>query len=158
MALIHLTTFMEAPADRIFDLSRSVRLHRESMVKYNETIVEGATGGLMELEDTVTWKARHLLKNRTLKVKVTALKRPDFFIDEQVRGDFDFMKHEHYFKPVQNGTLMIDQFHYEPGGGTLGKLVNRIYLQKYLTRLLEERNAFIKKLAEGNQWQQFINT
>ena len=30
------------------------------------------------------------------------------FIDEQIKGDFKMMKHEHHFKPCENGTIMID--------------------------------------------------
>lgn len=157
MPYIHLTTFIAAPHDRVFDLSRSVRLHKESMERYKETAIEGTMSGMMELGDTVTWKARHFFKDRILKIKITGYKKPDYFIDEQVHGDFSMLKHEHYFKPIQNGTLMIDQFHYETGRGVLGKVLNRLYLEQYMTRLLNERNEMIKRLAEGNQWQQFIN-
>ena len=41
MPKIHLTTFIQAPADRVFDLSRNVDLHKQSMAKYNETPVAG---------------------------------------------------------------------------------------------------------------------
>jgi ligand-binding SRPBCC domain-containing protein len=56
-----------------------------------------------------------LFKERLLKVKITFLQSPHTFIDEQVEGDFAMLKHEHFFKPIQNGTLMIDQFRYEIG-------------------------------------------
>ncbi len=157
MAFIHLTTFIAAPQERVFDLSRSVRLHKESMEKYKETITDGIRSGLMNAGDTVTWKARHLMKERIMKVKITEMKRPDFFVDEQVYGDFKFMKHEHYFKPIQNGIFMIDQFRFDAGNGWLTKLAGKIILERYMTRLLEERNAHIKRIAESNQWQQFID-
>ena len=156
MHFIHLTTFIAAPQERIFDLSRSVDLHKNSMSKYKEKIINGTISGLMNPGDTVTWSAKHLFKERILKVELTKMQRPDYFIDEQVKGDFAMMKHEHYFKPIENGTLMIDQFHFETRGA-LGKLINRIYLEKYMTQLLTARNEMIKQVAEGNQWKQFIN-
>jgi ligand-binding SRPBCC domain-containing protein len=156
MSFIHLTTFIAAPQQRVFDLSRSVDLHKQSMTKYAEKIIKGTLTGLMNQNDEITWQARHLLKERTMSVKLTGLKAPDYFVDEQMEGDFVLMKHEHYFKPAENGTIMIDQFRYEIAYGFLGRLVNQFYLEKYMTRLLVERNAMIKKIAETNQWKQFL--
>lgn len=157
MPFIHLTTFISAPQERVFDLSRSVDLHKASMKKYEETIVDGTMNGLMNLNDTVTWTAKHFFKTRRLKIKINKLQRPDYFVDEQVEGDFTMMKHEHYFKPAQNGTIMIDQFHFETPYGWFGKAINVFYLEKYMTRLLNERNKMIKEIAEGNLWNQYLN-
>lgn len=157
MPFIHLTCFIAAPRERVFDLSRNLDLHRVSMEKYGEKLVDGPQHKLVQLDDTLTWSAKHLFKERRLKVKITGYKRPDFFIDEQVEGDFTLMKHEHYFKPVENGTLLIDQMRFETPYGVVGKLVNGLYLEKYMTRLLEERNAFIKKVAEGSRWKQYVS-
>lgn len=157
MPFIHLTTFIAAPQERVFDLARSISLHKLSMTKYGEKVIEGTTSGLMNLNDTVTWTAKHLLKQRILKVQITKMQSPDFFVDEQVRGDFAMMKHEHYFKPIENGTLMIDQFHFESPKSIFGNLLNKFYLEKYLTSLLLLRNEMIKKVAEGNQWKQYTN-
>lgn len=157
MPFIHLTTFIAAPLERVFDLSRSVDLHKASMKNYNETIINGKQTGLLDLNETVTWTAKHLFKQRILKVKMTSIHRPDYFIDEQEQGDFKMLKHEHYFKTAENGTIMIDQFHFETAFGFFGKFLNRIYLEKYMTRLLNERNQLIKQVAEGNLWTQYLN-
>ena len=77
-------------------------------------------------------------------------------MDEQVQGDFLMMKHEHYFKSIENGTIMIDQFHYELKNGLAGKLLNRLYLERYMTTLLHKRNEMIKQFAESNQWKQIL--
>jgi ligand-binding SRPBCC domain-containing protein len=156
MPFIHLTTFIAAPGERVVDLSRSVELHRASMKNYGEKIINGKIAGLMETGDSVTWEARHLFKKRFLKTIVKEMKRPEYFIDEQVTGDFVMMKHEHYFKVVENGTLMIDQFHFESPYGSFGRLINNIYLKKYMQKLLESRNEMIKQVAEGNQWKQYL--
>jgi ligand-binding SRPBCC domain-containing protein len=79
------------------------------------------------------------------------MRRPGYFKDEQVKGDFTCMRHEHYFNRVENGTIMIDQFYYEVPYGFLGNLFDRLYLKKYMTRLLQERNAVLKRAAEGSQ-------
>lgn len=158
MPLIHLTTFIAAAPEMVFDLSRSVDLHKYSMKQHQEMAVDGVMSGLMNLNDSVTWKAKHLFRERRLSVKITQFQKPDFFIDEQVRGDFKMMKHEHYFKAVENGTIMIDQFRFELKNGWIGKFISSIYLENYLKNLLLERNTAIKKAAEGSQWKQFLHS
>jgi ligand-binding SRPBCC domain-containing protein len=152
MPIIHLTTFIAAPAKRVFDLSRHIGLHKESMAAYNEEAIAGTTSGLIEKEETVTWKAKHLFKTRTLKSKITQLEKYYLFTDEQAEGDFKTMRHEHHFKPCENGTIVIDLFSFETPYGLLGRWFNSIYLTKYIKRLLEQRNIFIKEVAEGERW------
>lgn len=157
MPFIHLTSFIAAPRERVFDLSRSVDLHRASMKAHEEKIVDGVMAGLLRQGDTVTWTAKHLFRQRRLTTRITKMQAPEFFVDEQEKGDFKMMKHEHFFKPAENGTIMIDQFHFETPHGVLGRLFNQIVLVRYLTRLLHERNRMIKDAAEGTLWKQYIN-
>lgn len=156
MPLLHLTTFIAAPQERVFDLSRSIDLHQYSMTPNKEKVIDGKRSGLLNLGDSVTWSAKHLLKQRTLTTVIKEMQRPTYFADEQVAGDFVSMKHEHYFKVIENGTIMIDQFHYTAPHHQLGKFLNWIFLEKYMLQLLEKRNAVIRKMAESNQWEQFL--
>ena len=66
MPLIHLTTFIEAPVERVFDLSRNIQLHKESMKDHKEEAVAGTRFGLIGKNETVTWKAKHFFKTRIL--------------------------------------------------------------------------------------------
>ena len=157
MPFIHITTFITAPIERVFDLSRSIDLHKTSMKDYKESIIDGKMSGLLNLDESVTWTAKHLLKQRVIRLKITKLKRPEYFVDEQDEGDFRMLKHEHYFKPVENGTIMIDQIHYETPDGLFGRLVNKFYLEDYMKKLLLHRNKMIKQVAEGNLWNQYLN-
>lgn len=152
MPTIHLTTFIAAPAEVVFDLSRHIGIHRESMQQYKEEAVAGTTAGLVEKDDTVTWRARHLFKLRQLTSRITDMVKHSFYANEQVNGDFKMLRHEHHFKPCDNGTIMIDLFHFESPYGAAGRLFNQIFLTKYIKKLLEHRNHFIKKFAEGERW------
>lgn len=155
--LIHLTTFIEASAARVFNLSRSIDLHRKSMQKTGEEAVDGRKKGLLEEGETVTWRARHLGKYRLLTVKMAELRFPEFFADEMVKGDFKSMRHEHFFKPVKNGTIMIDLFRFESPFGLIGRVFSRLYLKNYLKKLLEARNDMIKVYAENNAGDLLLN-
>jgi ligand-binding SRPBCC domain-containing protein len=152
MPTIHLTTFVAAPAQRVFDLARSIDLHRRSMAHTGEEAIAGTTSGLIGLNETVTWKARHLRRVRILKSKVTAMNPPLSFTDEMVDGDFKSFRHEHHFKRIDNGTLLIDIFTYEAPYGSLGKLADRLFLTNYMKTLLETRNKTIKEYAESDKW------
>jgi ligand-binding SRPBCC domain-containing protein len=156
MPLLHLTTFIAAPAKRVFDLSRSIDLHRSSMGHHQEAAVAGRTTGLIGKGESVTWKARHLKKERFLKIQITEMDAPASFVDEMLEGDFRSMRHEHYFKPIENGTIMIDKLYFEMPYGIFGRLFNSLYLEGYMRRLLEERNAAIMRAAETDQWKTYL--
>ncbi|HVK49101.1 MAG TPA: SRPBCC family protein [Pseudobacter sp.] len=152
MPIIHLTTFIAAPVERVFDLSRSIEFHKKSMSHTGEEAVAGVTTGLINLHDTVTWKARHLRKTRYMKVKITAMDKPFSFTDELEKGDLRSMKHEHYFKQIDNGTLMIDIFRFESPYGFIGKAFNQLFLRKYFEKLLFQRNESLRLFAESDKW------
>ena len=156
MPTIHLTTFIAAPAQVVFDLSRHIGLHKESMSKFSEEAVAGTRFGLIENDESVTWKAKHFFKTRILRVKITAMKKNEMFTDEQAEGDFKMMKHEHHFKPCDNGTILIDLFHFETPYGTVGRWFNSIYLTRYMRRLLEQRNKTIKEFAETDKGRKLL--
>ncbi len=156
MPTIHLTTFIAAPVQVVFDLSRHIGLHKESMSAFKEEAVAGTRFGLIEKEDTVTWRAKHFFKNRFLRVKISEMRKPEMFTDEQLQGDFKMMKHEHHFKPCDNGTLLIDVLHFESPYGMLGQWFNNLYLTKYMKRLLEQRNKSIKESAESERWKKLL--
>jgi ligand-binding SRPBCC domain-containing protein len=156
MPTIHVTTFIAAPAERVFDLSRNIDLHKQSMTKHQEEAVAGTRFGLIEKDETVTWKARHFFKKRIYKCRVTEMKKPAQFVDEQVEGDFKMMKHEHFFKPCENGTIMIDFIHFESPYGMMGKWFNGLVLTRYMRRLIEHRNQVIKEFAETEKWKRLL--
>ena len=157
MPTIDLTTFVAAPVDRIFDLSRSIDLHKKSMADRNEKAVSGTTAGLIELDETVTWKAKHLFKTRILKTKITEMNKPFSFTDEMMDGDFKSMKHEHHFRQIDNGSLVIDLFSFETPYCAFGKIANTIFLTNYMKKLLEQKNRAIKDYAESEKWKFILN-
>jgi ligand-binding SRPBCC domain-containing protein len=148
MSIIKLTTRIKAPLQTCFNLSRSVDVHLQSMQAQQERVVAGVTSGLMQLNETVTWRARHFGICFMMEVQITELQFPAFFADQMVSGPFKMMRHYHYFKPDGAGTVMTDEFVFRSPLGWLGKAVNRLVLKSYLKKLLQQRNLTIKQLAE----------
>ena len=151
MPLVRLETFIEAPKQIVFDVARSIDLHQVSTAQTNEKAVAGRTSGLIELDEWVTWEAKHFGIVQKLTSKITAMDAPDYFVDEMVSGAFKSFKHEHIFEAKGNGTIMIDLFSYISPLGIIGKLADRVFLQSYMTALLVQRNKILKAQAESNQ-------
>lgn len=155
MAEIYLETLINADVKTVFDLSRNIDFHQESTAKTNEKAIAGKTSGLIELGETVTWRAKHLGFYQTLKTKITKMESPKMFTDIMIQGAFKSMKHQHIFKEKEGKTLMIDIFEFESPFGILGKIFNQIFLKNYLKKFLLERNRMLKDIAESFVKNQF---
>jgi ligand-binding SRPBCC domain-containing protein len=149
MTQIELSTQINAPIERCFDLARSIDLHLDSMKQTGEKAIEGRINGLIELGETVTWKAKHLGIWQTLTSKITEFNYPNYFTDEMVKGPFKMLRHEHIFCPINDQTLMKDIFIFESPLGVAGELVNFLFLGWYMENLLTKRNKVIKEAAES---------
>ena len=156
MPKIHLTSFIAAPIERVFDLSRSINLHQISTASSNEKAIDGVMTGLINKDETVTWQAKHLFKTRLFTSKITAMQSPVSFTDEMVKGDFKSFHHEHHFKAAANGTIMIDLINFETPYGRIGKMANAIFLKRYLEKFLIKRNEVIKDYAETQKWKTIL--
>lgn len=149
MGRIELVTDIGAAPEVCFDLSRDLDLHLRSMTHTAERAVAGKTSGLIGLGEQVTWRGRHFGIVHEHTSAITAFDRPKHFRDEMVRGRFKSFIHDHYFEPHNSGTRMRDVLQFEAPWGVLGRLADRLVLEGYLTRLLQNRNATIRQAAES---------
>lgn len=149
MGYIKLETFIKADQKTVFDLARSIDLHQVSTAHTNERAVAGKTSGLIELNESVTWEAKHFGIIQRLSSKIIVMKYPDYFIDEMVFGAFKSFKHQHIFESKGGETIMTDIFDYVSPYGILGKLADLLFLKRYMTDLLVQRNNVIKEYAEN---------
>jgi ligand-binding SRPBCC domain-containing protein len=148
LPIIRIETFIAAPREVCFDLARDVDAHLRSTANTNERVAGGTMTGLLELGDTVTWEAVHLGVRQRLTSKMTRVERPHLFEDCMVKGAFASFAHLHEFVEESGGTRMIDVFDYRSPLGVLGKLADRLFLERYMRRLLTVRAASLKQDAE----------
>lgn len=139
-----LTTEIAAPIDRCFAMSLSVEAHASSMGPSGERIVAGVASGSMTLGDTVTWQARHFGLPFRMTSKITAYEAPTRFVDEQTKGPFASWWHEHRFQSSEDLTVMTDVVRYRSPIGPIGVLADRLVLERYMARLLTQRNDWLK--------------
>lgn len=148
MVDIVLTTRIRASADACFTLSLSVDAHASSMGASGERAVAGVTSGVLSGGDTVTWEARHFGVPFRMTSAITAYDRPRRFVDEQQAGPFRSWWHEHRFEEQDGWTEMTDAVVYRSPLGPLGRLVDALVLRRYMTGLLQTRNAWLKQALE----------
>ncbi|GGG97962.1 SRPBCC family protein [Silvibacterium dinghuense] len=131
-------------------------MHVRSAEGSGEAAVAGITSGLINLGEQVTWRARHFGVWQELTSKITQYERPDYFQDTMLRGAFRSFQHDHYFQQENLGaTMMTDVLRFEVPFAIAGSMAE-IFLRPYLARFLRERNAVLKKVAEGEEWKQYL--
>jgi len=157
MPIIKIETIIHAPIERCFLLSTSIDLHKLSTSQTKEQAIAGVTQGLIGLNETVTWRAKHFGLWHKLKVKITAYDAPYFFVDEMLEGTFSHMKHKHEFKFIDGRTVMNDTFDFSSPMGFIGKIVDHLILEKYMTRFVIERNQTLKEFAESDRWKEILS-
>ncbi|ARV14452.1 SRPBCC family protein [Polaribacter sp. SA4-12] len=140
----------------VFDLIRSIDLHKISTEKSKEEAIAGRTSGLIKLSETVTWRAKHLGFTQELTSIITDFESPFFFADEMVKGAFKSFRHEHYLHQKDNRVIVKDIFKYESPLGFLGKIADFLFLKRYMHHFLLERNIVIKEYAESGKWKEVL--
>jgi len=148
MPRIELTTIIAAPIERVFDLARSIDAHAASQASHGERAVAGRTSGLIEEGEHVTWEAVHLGMRQRLTSRIVTMQRPTYFRDCMTQGAFQRMGHDHIFESTPTGTVMKDVFDYTSPFGLLGRFTDWLFLERYMRRLLTERNQVLKQQAE----------
>jgi ligand-binding SRPBCC domain-containing protein len=149
MTAINLITKIKAPIQTVFDASRNINIHQQSASKSSEKAIAGITSGLININETVTWRGKHFGLYLTHKSRITAMTLHDYFVDDMEFGCFKSFTHEHYFKDENGMTTMTDKIHYETPFGIFGKCFDYFFLKKHLTQFLLDRNKILKGVLEN---------
>ena len=96
--------------------------------------------------DLVTFEAFHLGRSRTLTARIIELDRPYRFVDEQVSGDFECLRHVHEFTAEGIGTRMTDVIEGQSPLGMLGTIADHLFVGRHMKRFLTRK---LKRIAES---------
>jgi ligand-binding SRPBCC domain-containing protein len=142
---ITIDTFIDAPIERCFDAARDLDLHVESMAHTNERAVGGKLTGLIGDGEEVTWRGRHFGITQHFTSRITAFAAPHHFRDEMQKGAFRSFVHDHFFTREGTRTKMTDVLVYAAPLGILGRIAEKLFLNRYLDRLLRDRASVIRE-------------
>jgi ligand-binding SRPBCC domain-containing protein len=148
MTTIELVTHIKASKQITFDTARDIGLHQKSAATSNEKAIAGITSGLINKNETVTWRGKHFGFYLTHKSRITEMDLYDYFLDEMEEGKFKSFRHQHFFEEKNGITIMKDHLQYETPYGIFGKLFDILFLEKHLTHFLLERNKILKEVSE----------
>jgi ligand-binding SRPBCC domain-containing protein len=159
MVTLEERTIIRAPLERCFDLARSIEVHLAGNIHWGESAIAtgGVTTGLPGMGQRVTFRARHFAVRHNLTSEITAFDAPQYFQDTMIEGPFRSMQHDHYFRPLSaEETEMRDLFRFVAPLPVLGLLAERLFLHRYMQRLLRERNAVVRQIAESEEWRRYL--
>jgi len=156
MPKIITTITVNAPIDRVFDLSRSIDFHMYTQKHRDEKAIAGKQSGLINLDEQVQWKSRHLGLVQSLTAKITMFSPPFQFRDTMVAGAFKSFDHDHIFSEENGVVHVTDIFDYKSPFGWIGGLADVLFLKRYMTRFFKNKNAVLKSTLETEEWRKFL--
>ncbi|AGZ40532.1 SRPBCC family protein [Actinoplanes friuliensis] len=146
--VIEVVTVVDAAPRRVFDLELDVDVHAGSLRGSRETATTSTGRRRLTLGDEATFRATHFGLPWRMTSRITAWEPPHRFVDEQTRGPFRSLHHEHHFEDLgTSATRMTDRMTVSAPLGAFGALVTRLVLAPYLRRLLKQRAAYIRRVA-----------
>ena len=149
MGEITVETRIRAPIEICFDLARDVTAHAESAAFSSERVVApGRTQGLLELGDLVAFEGRHFGMTQRFVAKITALDRPNSFVDEMVEGTFKWLRHVHEFASNDGLTIMRDKLEWKAPFGPIGDLADLLFLSRHMRWFVATKQSALKQIAE----------
>lgn len=88
----------------------------------------------------ITYRIRPVMKiSMQWATEITQVKEPFFFADNQLSGPYKFWHHQHLFREIQGGVRMTDIVHYAAPVGMIGKLTERLYIDKKVKEIFDYR-------------------
>ena len=94
-------------------------------------------------------RARHFGIPLTMTSRITRLDFPRSFTDEQVTGPFKSFRHVHDFVATATGSVMVDRVELTAPLDVVGLAVERLFLARYLARLIKRWGQFLAGGAAG---------
>lgn len=151
MTKIKIRTTINAPVQTVFDVSRDIDIHQQSASSTKEIAIDGITSGLINFNETVTWRGKHFGIYLTHKSRITAMNLYEYFVDEMEEGKFKSFRHEHFFYEKDGITVMKDKVYYQVPYGVVGELFDFLFLKNHLINFLIKRNKVLKALSEKSE-------
>ncbi len=145
---------VNAPVERCFLLSTSVELVQQTI---GLKPVEGKTSGLVEGGDQLVWRGWKFGISAHHETLITRYERPSFFQDTMGRGYFQHFQHDHHFLWIDGQTVMQDEVRFTLPFGWAGRLVGQYVVAPHVRGLVRRRFALLKGLAEGDDWERYLD-
>jgi ligand-binding SRPBCC domain-containing protein len=156
MSAIHITNFIAAPTEIVYDLSRHMMLQKKSMEMVGINQIRGISSGLVSVGDTTMWRISVMKKPFFFSLKIAENSPFNQFTEMMSAGPLESFEHTRHFKSIKNGTLVIDEINYELPKRFWSKFIDTFFLRNQLMDLLTARNKVLKEYAESTKWKALL--
>ncbi len=147
---------VNAPIERCFLLSTSLELVRQSLKMELVAGQSSRAGGLVEGGDRLMWKGWVFGMPQRHESLISQYERPSFFQDTMERGRFRRFQHDHTFTEFGGRTLLNDKIRFSLPLGAVSRPLGKIVVTPYVARLLRHRLELLKRVAESEEWKQYL--
>ncbi len=146
---------IHAPIDRVFALSRSVAIVEREL---GMRPVAGRTSGLVNPGETIHWQGMQLgFPNfHTSLIVPETWEPPHFFQDRMIAGRFQSFEHDHHLIETPEGTRLDDEVRFTMKLRWGGALTGSFIVAPHIRGLMRRRFHLLKRLAETDEWRQYI--
>ena len=146
---------VQAPIERCFALSTHLAVVE---VTLRMKPVGGRLTGSVQDGDRVRWRGWKWGLPHQHESAIEAFNPPVFFRDRMIAGRFAAFEHDHRFSAQADGTVLLhDELRFRLPWGMAGIMAARFIVVPHIRRLMRDRFALIKTLAEGNGWRRYVD-
>jgi ligand-binding SRPBCC domain-containing protein len=78
--------------------------------------------------------------------EITHVREGEYFVDEQRFGPYALWHHQHHFKAIEGGVKMTDILNYAIPYGIIGRLSNKVLINKQIKKIFSYREKAIIEL------------
>jgi ligand-binding SRPBCC domain-containing protein len=165
MFVIKDSTHISAPVERCFLLSTSLKIvERELGMHPAAASYAGADGvsrttrteGLVVGGDRIRWEGWQLGLPQYHVSLISAYEPNRHFQDRMIAGRFRSFSHDHGFEQDGDGVELRDEVRFEMPMGWAGWLVGNYVMVPHIRGLLRRRFALLKRIAEGEEWREYL--
>lgn len=149
---------INAPIERCFLLSTNLELLRRSLKLLLVESESTRTHGLMMDGDSLVWRGWVFGLPQLHENLITKYERPDFFQENMSRGRFKRFQHDHTFAEVGGRTLLSEKVRFSLPLGWVMEPFGMFVVTPYISKLLRHRLELLKRVAESDQWKQYLPT
>ena len=145
---------VSAPIERCFALSTHLAVVEITLAMRP---VSGRMDGTVAGGDTVRWRGWKWGLLHVHESLIEAYDPPAFFRDRMIAGRFAAFEHDHRFTALENGNVLLqDEVRFTMKWGAAGLMIGREVIMPYIRKLVRERFALIRGLAEGEEWRRYV--
>jgi ligand-binding SRPBCC domain-containing protein len=145
---------IQAPIERCFALSTHLAVVEMTLAMRP---VGGRLEGVVVSGDTVRWRGWKWGLRHEHESLIEAFDPPRFFRDRMIAGRFAAFEHDHKFTNQEGGKVLLqDEVRFTMRWGAAGLMIGRAAVVPHVRKLMQERFALIRRLAEGEEWRRYV--